>query len=72
MRLRPAEIDHQPIAEILRHMPVITADHVARGFLKGLHQSAKILGVQLFRQSGRADKVAKHHGDLTPLGIAPG
>ena len=69
MRHRPTEIDHQPIAQILRHMPFVTCDDHPGGFLISRHHVPQILGIELLRQRGRADQIAKHHRDLTALGF---
>jgi hypothetical protein len=47
---------------------LIARDDLAAGLLVGLPQRAKILGVDLLRQSGRADQVAEQHRQLPPLG----
>jgi len=38
----------------------------------GTDQLAQIFRVETRRQRGRADQIAKHHGQLTPLGFAGG
>jgi hypothetical protein len=72
MRARPAEVDHQPVAEVLRDMPALARDDLAAGALVALHQRAQVFGVQTLRQRGGADQVAEHHGDLAPLGLRVG
>jgi hypothetical protein len=68
VRLRVAEVDHHPVAEVLGDVsvealgsgdadPAILADDLAQ-----------LLGVDALRQLGRADEVAEHHGELAALG----
>ena len=66
--LRPAEIDHQAIAQVLRNMAVVARHHIAAGALVGLHQVAQVLRVELLGQRAGTDQVAEHDRDLPPLG----
>ena len=65
----PAEVGHQRIAPILRHLSLVARhDFIAR-FAVGLHQLAQFLGIEAFRQCGGTHQVAEHHGELAPIGV---
>jgi hypothetical protein len=68
MRLRIAEVDEQPIAQILRHMPAKALDHCHTGGLIGAEDLAEIFGVELSRQAGRIGQAAEQHGELAAFG----
>ena len=63
--LRPAKINQQAIAEILRHMPTVTRDAARYGILIGPHDLAKIFGIEATGELGRTDEVTKHDGELS-------
>jgi len=65
---RPAEIDHQPVAQVLGDVSFVPRGHVTAGLAVGLHQLAQFLGVHPFGQGCRSHKVAEHHGELAALG----
>ena len=68
----PTEVDHQPIAQMLGDMAVIARHHLgARGAAR-LHQLAQVLWVEALGQPCGADHIAKHHGELPPLGVLGG
>ena len=70
VRLGPAEIGHQPVAEILRHMTAKALDDLARRLLIRLHQRAQILRIEPFGQCRRAHQIAEHHRNLPPLRLS--
>ncbi len=69
VRLRPAEVDQQPIAKQLGDMTVKTLHHFGAGLLIGVHDIPVIFGIKLVRQPGGVDQIAEHHGELPALGI---
>ena len=54
----------------MRDVAFVALDHPACGLLIGAHDLPQFLGIESFRQGGRADKVAKHYGDLPSLRFA--
>ena len=72
MRPRPAEVHHQPIAQVLRHVAVIPRDDLAAGALIRLHQIAQFLRVEALGQRGGAHQIAEHDGELAALGVKSG
>ena len=66
--LRVAEVDQQPIAQVLRDVPAVGADHPRAHPLVGPHQLAEFLRVQRRREGGGAHQVAEQHRQLAPLG----
>jgi hypothetical protein len=66
-RNRPA-----PVAHILGDKAAGITDHVAGDAVVGGADLAEILGIELRRQGGRADQVAKQHRQLAPLGLSKG
>ena len=70
LRVRIAEEGHQPVAELLQHMPA-EAGHRRRGFVEiGVDEVAPVFGVELRGEAGRADEIAEHHRDRAALGRA--
>ena len=67
MRFGPAEVDHQPIAQVLRHMPRVAFDHVPAGLLISTHHLAQLLRIEFAREFGRTDQVAEHDRELAAL-----
>ena len=69
MRARPAEIDHQPVAEVLRDLARVALDRAAAGLLVGLHQAPQVFGVEGLGERRGAHEIAEHDGYLAPFGI---
>lgn len=69
MRHRPAEVDQEPIAEILGDIPVKLVNHLGGGSLIGANDLAQVFGIEQLRQLGRIRQIAKHHGELPAFGI---
>jgi hypothetical protein len=68
VRPRIAEERHQPVAELLQHMPA-KFGHRSRGRVEiGIDEVSPILRVEVRGEAGRADEVAEHHGDRAALG----
>ena len=65
--LRPAEIGHQTVAQILRDMALVALDDRPAGALIRLHEASQVLGIELLGQRRRAHQVAEHHRDLAAL-----
>ncbi len=72
VRARVAEIDEEPVTEVLRDVAFVARDDLGAHALIGAHVVAQLLGIEAARERGRADEVAEHHGDLAPLGVARG
>ena len=64
MGRRIAKVHQQAIAQMLRDMPFIAADHDGTGVLIGAHHFAVLFGIKLFGELSRADKVTKHDRQL--------
>ena len=69
VRLGPAEVHEQAIAEILGDVSVIAGDHLRAGVLIGPHHFAQLFGVELAGQDGRVHQIAKQHGELPAFGV---
>ncbi len=67
MGLRPAEIDHQTVTEILRDVAVIALDDRRASLPISVQKGPQVFRVKLFGQRRRAHQVAKHDGDLPAL-----
>ncbi len=70
MRLRVAEIDQHAVAHVLGDKTGEAGNRVGDAAMIGADYLAQILGIVAGRQRRRADQIAEHHGELTPLGIA--
>ena len=64
-----AEVDQQPITEILRDMPFKAGDHLGAGLLIGPHYFAQVFRVELAREDSGVDQVTEHDGELAALGL---
>jgi hypothetical protein len=69
VRLGIAKVDQQPIAQILRDMPLKAGDHLATGVLISPHHLAPVFGVKLTGEHGRVHEVTKQHGELAAFGL---
>src|SRR5262249_30616686 len=67
--MRPAEVDHQPIAQILSNVAFITLDDSATSALIRLHQIAQLFRVEPGGELGRANQIAEHDGELPTLRV---
>ena len=65
---RMAEVDQEPIAQVLRDVPLEAADHLGADLLVGPHDLAQLLGIEPLRERGRAHQVAEHDRQLAALG----
>jgi hypothetical protein len=52
---RIAKIDHKPITQILRDMPVKAVDYLCADRMIGTHDLAQLFGVEACRERSRAD-----------------
>ena len=68
MRCRVAEIDVHAIAQVLGDKSVKPRHHVGDRFVEGGDQIAHVLGVETCRKGRRADHIADHDRQLSPLG----
>ena len=73
MGLRPAEVDQQPVAEVIAHMPAPARHFDSAGFDKPGDQRLEVFGIHRRGQPGEIHQIAEQHGDLSPLArIRPG
>src|SRR5438046_293197 len=63
----PAEVDEQPIAEVLGDVAAEARDGAGGGLLILRDEVAPLLGVELLRERRRADEVAEEHRQLAAL-----
>ena len=59
-----AEVDQQTVAEVLRDVAVVLADHVARDALVVNDNLAKLFGIQTPGEGSGVHEVAEQHGDV--------
>jgi hypothetical protein len=64
-----AKVDQQPIAEILRNMPVIALNHSGAGALIGPHHLAPLFGVELAGEHRRVHQITEQHRELAAFGL---
>ena len=64
-----AEIGEDAVAHELGDEAVVARDHSRAGVLIGADHPAHVLGIEPRRHCCRPDKIAEHHGKLTPLGF---
>lgn len=69
VRLRVAEIDQQPVAEVARDVAVEALHLGGAGLVVGVHHVAELFRVELLGQRGRVHHVAKHDRELPPLSL---
>jgi hypothetical protein len=69
MRLRIAEVDQQPIAQILGDVAVEALDDLSTDALVGTDDLTEIFWVELRRERCRVDQVTKQHGELPAFGL---
>jgi hypothetical protein len=67
MRLRVAEIDEHAVSHVFGDIAAEAGDGVGDGAMISADDLAQILGIEPRRERGRADQVAEHHRELTPL-----
>jgi hypothetical protein len=66
---RPAEVDQQPVTQILGDGAIKLVDGCGRGALVGTHDLTLVFGIELLSEGGRVGDIAKHHGELPPFGL---
>jgi len=71
MRLGIAEMDQHAVAHILGDKAAKAADGVGDAAMVGADNLAQVLGIKARGQRRRADQIAEHHGQLTPLRFRP-
>jgi len=67
--LRMAEIDQEPIAQVLDDVSRVELDRSGGRLLIGAHDCAQILAVESLPQIGRPYEIAEHHRELAALGL---
>jgi hypothetical protein len=65
--LRPAEIHHQAVTQVLSDVPVISLDHRLACLLIGMHQGTKLYRVEALGQRSGPDQIAEQDSELSPL-----
>jgi hypothetical protein len=65
--LRVAEVDQQPVAQVLHDLAAVAGGGGDGLGLVGLHRPAVGLGVELLGQRRRAHQIAEHHRQVAPL-----
>ena len=70
MSCRVAEIDVHAIAQVLGDKSVKSRHHIGDHLVEGGDQIAHVLGVETCRKGHRADHIANHDRQLSPLGAA--
>ena len=63
-----AEVDQEPIAEVLGDMPLEAGDHFGAGGLIVLHHLAQLFRVELARQARRVHQITEQDGELPSFG----
>ncbi|MGY3030984.1 hypothetical protein ACVIIV_000154 [Bradyrhizobium sp. USDA 4354] len=69
---RIAEIDEYSVTDESGYPAVISSDHARAGGAIGPNHFPHILGIEARRESGGADQIAKHNGEVAPLGVLRG
>jgi hypothetical protein len=64
---RIAEQRQKPVAELLRHMAAHLRHCRRCGVKIGADEVAPLLGIELRGNAGRADQIAEHNREITPL-----
>ena len=65
--LGPAEVGHDPIAEVLGDMSTKSSDRLGRGAMVSSHHLTPFFGVELSSDLGRAHEIAEKHRQMAPL-----
>ena len=68
MRLRIAEVDEQPIPQILGDMALVALDDRRRGLLVGAHHRAEVFRVELPGEARGVGQVTEQHRELAAFG----
>ena len=61
---RVAEVDEQPVAQVLRDVAMMLTDHGVAHLLIGAHHVAEHLGIEPGSQAGGSDQITEHHRKL--------
>ncbi len=69
VRLGPAQVDEQPVPQILGDVAREALDDLGGSRLVGADDLAQVLGVEPAGQDGRVREVAEHHRQLAPPGL---
>ena len=69
MGSRIAEIGQHPVAHVFGDEPVEPSNDLGDGTMVGADEVAQILGVETRGQRCGPDEIAKHDGQLPPLGF---
>jgi hypothetical protein len=72
VRLGVPEVSEDTVAYILRHASTVARDDVSASLPMSLDQLCELFRVQAQRKAGVTHQIAKHYGELTPLGWVDG
>jgi hypothetical protein len=64
-----AEVDQEPIAEVLGDMPLEAGDHFGAGGLIGLHHLAQLFRVELTGECRGVHQITEQDGELPAFGV---
>ena len=69
VRLRPAKVEQQTIAEVLRHVAVEGLYGRHHGLLVSAHHAAVVFRVEPLRQLCRVNEITEQHRHLPAFGV---
>ena len=69
MRLRIAEVDEQPVPQVLGDMALVALDDGRRRLLVSAHHRAEVFRVELPGEARGVDQVTEQHGELAAFGL---
>ena len=69
MSLRVTEIDKQPVPHEFAYVATEMLDHGSASMFKPANDAAQFLGIKLYPNAGRANKVAKQNREVPSLGL---
>jgi hypothetical protein len=67
--LRVAEVDQQPVAQVLGHVPLVAVHHCGGCLLVAAHHLAPVLGIHPGGYARRVHQVAEEHRELAAFGL---
>jgi hypothetical protein len=64
-----AEVNEEPIAEVLCQVALMSLDHCRADLLILLYDRPIVLGIKLSREGSRTNEITECHRELPPLGF---